>query len=332
MDSLIFSTLEKMPTVGVVVIIFISLYVLGKAADFLVDEAITLSAMWRIPKAIVGATIVSLGTTIPEVTVSAMAAMNGNSDLALGNAIGSIITNTTLILGLAALIGKVPVDKGLMKKQGGMLIFSTLLLSVVSLPIFSASNQGLVSRKMGLMFLVLLVIYLYISINSTKNQMNDMEEVLEKRSNLVQLLRLFGGVLLVILSSKVLIPSVEITATRIGIPESVIAATLVAFGTSVPELMTSLTAVKKGHGELAVGNVIGANILNILFVVGGAAVISKEGLLFSSLYFKLQVPMMLLTSVVLYVIGMNKEGRLRKKDGAILLGAYILYIVLNYLS
>lgn len=332
MDSLIFSTLEKMPTVGVVVIIFISLYVLGKAADFLVDEAITLSAMWRIPKAIVGATIVSLGTTIPEVTVSAMAAMNGNSDLALGNAIGSIITNTTLILGLAALIGKVPVDKGLMKKQGGMLIFSTLLLSVVSLPIFSASNQGLVSRKMGLMFLVLLVIYLYISINSTKNQMDDMEEVLEKRSNLVQLLRLFGGVLLVILSSKVLIPSVEITATRIGIPESVIAATLVAFGTSVPELMTSLTAVKKGHGELAVGNVIGANILNILFVVGGAAVISKEGLLFPSLYFKLQVPMMLLTSVVLYVIGMNKEGRLRKKDGAILLGAYILYIVLNYLS
>lgn len=330
MDNLIFMALKDINIIILLIIIFISLYVLGKAADYLVEEAVILSVMWDVPKVIIGATIISLGTTIPEVTVSTLAAVNGNSAMALGNAIGSIITNNALILGLVIFMGEIVIDKKLIRNQGGFLVFTTLLLSTIGLPFFLKSNQLLISRKAGLFFIILLLFYLYNSINRGKSE--GPGERIKGGSNIVQLVKIIFGAFFIIISSKILLPSVEIIAIRAGIPESIIAATLVSFGTSVPELMTSLTAIKKGHGELAVGNIIGANILNVLFVIGASALVSENGLFFPPIYFKLQIPIMILTSVIIYIKGINKDLKFKRKDGIILLGIYFIYITMSYLD
>lgn len=323
--------MENVPTLALILIIFGSIYILGKGADFLVDQAIILSMLWKIPTVIIGATIVSLGTTIPEVTVSLMATLNGNTDLALGNAVGSIITNTTLIMGLVCYIGVIKVDKNMVKKQGLFLAILSIIITIISLPIFSEGSNGVITRVMGFGLLVVLMIYIIVSIIGSKgSNENAIESDTDTSSIVLQVFKLFIGVVIVVLSSKILIPAVEITAFRVGIPNSVIAATLVAFGTSVPELITAIVSVRKGHGELALGNIIGANILNILFVIGLSASVSKTGIIVPSLYFKLQMPMMIMSTVLLYLLAMNKEEEMKRKSGIILLTTYIVYLALNY--
>jgi cation:H+ antiporter len=336
MDVFIYNCLNSLPTIVLALII-----------DILVDQAVSLSIHWGVPKMIVGATIVSLGTTLPEATVSVLAAINGNPDLALGNAIGSIIADTGLIIGLAALIGYLPVDRVIVKRQGRIQVLAGVLLALVSIPFFSGSH-GNISQWMGWIFVALLIVYIYFSIRWTRNpvlnepegaleksssvNMNTSQEVLleEKSPLIIQMLKLFGGIVLVIVSSKVLIPTVEITAVRIGIPQSIIAATLVALGTSLPELVTAITAVRKGHGELAVGNIVGADILNVLFVVGSAAAVTSGGLDVPVDFYKLQIPTMLIILVTFRLFSRGKNEKITKLEGSVLLAVYIAYIVLNY--
>jgi cation:H+ antiporter len=277
MEELIYSILNQASTLILLMVIGFSLFVLSKGADILVNEAVALSIRWGVPKMIIGATIVSLGTTLPEATVSVFAAINGNPDLALGNAIGSIIADTGLIIGLAALVGTLPIDRNTINRQGPLQLIAGILLSVVCLPFLSKGPEGRITQWMGFVFIGLLVIYIIGSIRGAKNSSTSASSEIEgKESSLIlQLIKFALGIVLVIFSSKLLIPAVELTAIRVGIPQSVIAATLVAFGTSLPELVTAITAVKKGHGELAVGNIIGADILNVLFVVGSAAAVTK---------------------------------------------------------
>ncbi len=333
MDEMIYSSLTNMSIVTLLIIIGVSLYLLGKGADVLVNEAIGLSIRWGIPKMIIGATIVSLGTTIPEVTVSLFAAINGNPDLALGNAVGSIITNTGLILGLAALVGRLPVNKEILGKQGLLQLLSGILLAIVSLPILSKSSEGMVTQNMGFVFIGLLIIYIVVTVVKSKASKEESSIDIESGDShlILQITKLILGTILVIFSSKILIPSVEITAIRIGIPQGIIAATLIAFGTSLPELVTSITAVRKGYGELAIGNVTGANILNILFVVGSSASVSKNGLLVPDLFYKLQIPTMLLLLGLFYIFSKDKNDLITKIQGFIMLGVYIIYIGFNYM-
>ncbi len=332
MDELIYSTLTEFSTLLLIVVIGVSLYVLSKGADILVNEAVGLSIRWGVPKMIIGATIVSLGTTLPEMTVSVFAAIKGNPDLALGNAIGSIITNSALIIGLAALIGSLPIEKKTVVRQSRLQLISSGLLALVSLPVFSKGSDGIITQWMGFIFLALLVFYIIGTIRHAKGTNDEVTSDFEGGESSLpsQLIKLAFGILLVILSSKILIPSVEITALRIGIPQSVIAATLVAFGTSLPELVTAITAVRKGHGELAVGNVIGANILNVLFVIGSAAAVTKNGLLVPTNFYKLQIPTMLIVLIVFHISAKNKNEKISKSEGLFLLAAYIVYLILNY--
>jgi cation:H+ antiporter len=337
MEELILSYLTSFPTLVLVLIVAAMLYTLSKGADMLVDEAVSLSIHWGVPKIIIGATIVSLGTTLPEATVSVLAAVNGNPDLALGNAIGSIIVDTGLIIGLAALIGHLPVDKMVVDRQGRIQFLSGLLLAIVSLPILSNGVTGNISQWMGWLFLLILIIYTYVSLKWAKNTNCPGDDVadeaafaVEKNPIVIQILKLIIGILLVIVSSKILIPSVGITAVRVGIPQSIIAATLVAFGTSLPELVTAVTAVRKGHGELAVGNIVGADILNVLFVVGSAAAVTKGGLDVPVNFYKLQIPAMLIILSAFRIFSKNKNDEISKKEGLFLSGIYFTYLVLNY--
>ena len=343
MEEIIHSFLLGLPTYFIVIIIAFTLYTLSKGADVLVDEAVSLSLDLGISKVIIGATIVSLGTTLPEASVSVMAAINGNPDLALGNAIGSIIADTGLIIGLAALIAPLEVDKTIAKRQGRIQLWAGILLAVVCLP-FLSSDKGNISQLTGWVFVVLLIAYIYMSIKWSRkdsirshtdifnapNKENEKSKRKNKTLLMIRLLKLFAGIAIVIASSKILIPSVEITADRVGIPQSIIAATLIAFGTSLPELVTAITAVKKGHGELAVGNIVGADILNVLFVVGSAAAVTKGGLDVPVSFYKLQIPTMIIILITFRLFSTGKKNIITGKEGLILFAFYIIYIVLSY--
>ncbi len=383
MEALIHGYLVSFPTLILVMVIAAMLYTLSKGADILVDEAVSLSLHLGIPKMIIGATIVSLGTTLPEASVSVLAAINGNPDLALGNAIGSIIADTGLIIGIAAIIGSLPVDPIIVKRQGKIQLWSGILLAVVSLPFFSFGN-GNISQWMGWIFICFLIIYIYTSIKWTRKistdeiavssisdevisiDENDLDEdkineysssklhksektdtlksdktieqktaeetilVEEKSPLVIQILKLIAGITLVIGSSKVLIPAVDITAVRVGIPQSIIAATLVAFGTSLPELITAVTAVRKGHGELAIGNIVGADILNVLFVIGTAASVTTGGLNVPTNFYKLQIPAMLIILITFRLFSRGESEEITTKEGLILLSIYLIYLVLNF--
>ncbi|MPW24497.1 calcium/sodium antiporter [Alkalibaculum sp. M08DMB] len=336
MDKLIYSIFEQTNTLLLLFVIIGSLFTLSKGADLFVDEAVSLSIRWGIPKLIIGATIVSLGTTLPEASVGIIAALNGNSDLALGNAVGSTITNTSFILGLAAIVGTLPIDMKTISKQGSILFLCSILLVFISLPVFYNGITGMIYQHIGWLFLLLLLLYIQYLIKSAKKSNEFLSETLievEDSSLVIQLLKFFIGISIVILSSSLLIPAVEVGALRVGIPQSVVASTLVAFGTSLPELITAITAVRKNHGELAFGNIIGANILNILFVIGSAAAISHGGLLIPQIYYTVHYPTML---IVLFIIGYfaknkrNKHKTLTKMEGLCLLSLYGVYLVLNY--
>ncbi|GAA0182294.1 calcium/sodium antiporter [Clostridium sediminicola] len=332
MDELIYSTLSQFSLVILLCIFVISLVTLSKGADILVDEAVSLSIHWGVPKMIIGATIVSLGTTLPEATVSVFAAINGNPDLALGNAIGSIIADTGLIIGIAALIGTLPIDKNTINRQGRIQLLAGVLLAFVSLPFLSKGPHGVITQWTGLIFIALLIFYIFMLINGTRKSNEalamDLEE--EKNSVFLQIIKLSLGVVMVIASSKILIPTVGVTAARVGIPQSVIAATLVAFGTSLPELVTAITSVRKGHGELAVGNIIGADILNVLFVVGSAAAVTRRGLIVPRNFYILQIPTMLIVLIAFRIFAKNKKGVITKPQGLFLAGIYFIYLILNF--
>ncbi|MCI1208256.1 MAG: calcium/sodium antiporter [Treponema sp.] len=326
------------------VIILVSLWLLGKGADMLVDEAVLLSERWGVPEMIIGATVVSLGTTLPEVTVSVMSALNGAPGLAMGNAVGSIICDTGLILGVSALIRPLPFKKEVINRQGWIQLGAGVLL-VATAFIFghgtaSFTHGGRIPRFVGIIYLGLLVLYIMMTIRTgkqagsdTNHEVTDLSVPADKMqdSTIIILLKMLFGMFLVVFSSKMLIPAVQEFAVRLHIPETIIAATLVAFGTSLPELMTGITSARKGHGDLAIGNVMGADILNVLIVVGASAAVTPGGLEVGVSFFRLLFPAMLFILCVFKCSVLFSNKFLKRPVGFVLLAAYVVVTVLSYL-
>lgn len=333
MEDLVLSIINPLPLIFLLGIIAISLFTLSKGADILIDEAVIISGYLNIPKAIIGATIVSLGTTLPELSVSTMAAIQGRPDLALGNAVGSIITDSGLIIGLAAIIRPIDIDQDSIKVQGLIQLLAAGLLIVFSLPFLSAGSTGVITQFMGFIFVALLILYLYWSFKESKKESlintNPNAEGASKALIAKKLFMMAVGMGIVIFSSKVLIPTVEVTALKLGVPNSIIAATLVAFGTSLPELTTSVKAVLKGYGDLAVGNIIGADILNVLFVIGVSAAVTPEGLIVPDIFYKIHFPAMAIILLTFGITIRNKGNRIRRREGFLLMSFYIVYLGMN---
>lgn len=341
-DNLLLQFIEIIPDafwgmIILIAVIAICLLVLGKGADLLVDEAVGLSVKWGVPKMLIGATVVSLGTTLPEVTVSVLAAINGSPDLAMGNAVGSIICDTGLILGIATIINPLPFKKEVVSRQSWNQFGAGMLL-VLTAFIFgggfeSINHGGRIPQFMGWIFLAILVLYLMSTIKCAKNGESDGDcfEVPASESTGKILIKLLLGIVLVILSSKVLIPVVQELAIRLHIPETVIAATLVAFGTSLPELITAINASRKGYGDLAIGNVLGADILNVLFVVGAAAAVTPAGLNVDINFFHLLFPAMMFVLLVSKVSISFSKNSLKRPVGFVLLGAYLIVTIASYI-
>ena len=339
MEGWISGIVEQLPLVVLFLIMAAAVAVLVKGADILVDQAVSLSVKWGVPKILIGATIVSVGTTLPEAAVSVIAAIQGAPGLALGNAVGSIIADTGLILGLAAIIGKIPVDQKIVNRQSWIQVSSAGLLVLVCIPYLGLkgifSEGGRLPQLVGVVFLVLLGIYIWRSIAWSKtappDSVDDSTVTIDRSVKpVIAALELILGVAMVLIGSRLLIPAVEETAIRLHIPDAIIAATLVAFGTSLPELVTAITAVRKGHGELAIGNVLGADVLNVLFVTGAAAAVTKGGLAVPPQFFYLFFPSMSFVVIVLRV-GINRTShQFSKTFGFILLIAYVITVILGY--
>ena len=319
-------------------IIAVTLYTIGKGADWLVDEAVILSTRWGLGKAVIGATIVSIGTTTPEAAVSVLSAIQGKPGLALGNAVGSIICDTGLILGLASLIAPLPLNRQLTSRLSNVQVGAGAFLVIGCFPWTSPAKLftqgGNLPQLVGVTFVILLGLYIWQSIRWASSIPADAESIEEANaeagSAFATLLKLIGSIAIIVVSAQILIPSVSIMAERIGVPKHIISATLVAFGTSLPELVTAITAVRRGHGELAVGNIIGADILNVLFVAGVSASATQGGLQADGQFFQFLFPAMMFILIV-FRIGIFVSGdQLKRPFGIVLVGTWLLVTILSY--
>jgi len=337
MDEALEQFFANQPSWALGVEILAILAILGKAADWLVSEAVVLSERSGLPKVIIGATVVSLGTTAPEAAVSVLAALQGNPEVALGNATGSIICDTGLILGVACLILPLKLPRQIVNRQGWLQFGAGILLVAACWP-WDGGNPfktgGVLPQWLGVVFLVLLAGYLYVSVRWARlagNSITLEEFEGDASASLPYVLgKLLFAVSIVVASSHVLIYAITETAERFGVPSTIVAATLVAFGTSLPELVTAVTAARKDHGDLAVGNIIGADILNVLFVAGMSAAVTPGGLEAHKSLFQVYFPGMIIVLIVFRVgVTLSKE-RMQRPFGAILLFVYIAAMALSF--
>jgi cation:H+ antiporter len=312
--------------------------VLSKGADWMIDGVVDLAERTGLPKIVIGATVVSLGTTLPEAFVSVMAAYMGNPGLALGNGVGSIIADTGLIFGLTCILAAVPVNRFILNRTGWVQVGAATLLVVIALFALLTTptdEEPMLERWVGFFFLALLATYLYVTYLWAKQgeQAMSSDENEETSVAVMSLPRAWtlvvGGLLMVVAGARVLVPSAAEIAVRFGVPEDVIAATMVAFGTSLPELMTAIAAVRKGHPEITVGNIVGADVLNVLFVIGAAAAAAPLAIPANFYYFHFPAMLIILFSFRVF-ISMNKDGVFHRWQGMWLLGVYGGYIFLQY--
>lgn len=317
-------------------IIVVCIALLSKGADWMIDGVVDLARRTGLPKIVIGATVVSLGTTLPEAFVSVMAAYMGNPGLALGNGVGSIIADTGLIFGLTCVLVAVPVNRFILNRTGWVQLGSATMLvviAVVALATVPAGEEPMLGRWVGFFFLALLVTYMYVTYLWARQggQMASAEEE-EHTEELMGLGKAWsmvvGGLVLVIAGARVLVPAASEIAQRLGVPDDVIAATMVAFGTSLPELMTAIAAVRKGHPEITVGNIVGADVLNVLFVIGAAAAAAPLAIPDNFYFFHFPAMLIILFSFRVF-ISMNKAV-FHRWQGAWLLGVYAVYVVLQY--
>ena len=324
------------PTWMLLVALVLSIGVLSKGSNWLVDGVVALAQRTGLPKVVIGATIVSLGTTTPEAFVSVMAAFMGNPGLALGNGVGSIIADTGLIFGLTCLLTAVPMQRYILNRTGWVQVGSATLLVAIALFLrWQSDGVPIMGRPIGIFLLILLVAYLYATYRWAKNGGGEINADAHGEPDgtplgLIQAGGMIGGGLLaVIVGAKVLIPCASVLAGRLGVPEDVIAATMVAFGTSLPELVTAVTAVRKGHPEITVGNIVGADVLNCLFVIGAAATARPLAIPPTFFYFHFPAMMLILWSFRVF-ISMNRDGTFKRWQGVWLLTIYAVYIALQF--
>lgn len=317
----------------------ILLFLLGfllliKGGDWFVDGATGIAHRFNLPELLIGATVVSIGTTLPEVMVSAQAALEHNSGISYGNAIGSIICNTSLIAALT-----IAIKPGLVKRK--TLILPTVSFFIAALVYsFFAYTTGEFKRWHGIMFLIMFVIYMSISVYSMRSgNVEEKEEEEEEKKALPlwkELLFLVVGAIAIAFGANLLVDNGTIIASALGVPDSVIGLTMVALGTSLPELVTAITSLLKGHSALSLGNIIGANLFNIVLVSGAAIAISPFAIpsekiingINSSLV--VDIPLMLGVMLLLTLPPLFKE-KLYRWQGILLLCIYFVFTAYQFL-
>ncbi len=306
--------------VGLLVIGFLMLI---KGADVFVEGASKIASKFNIPQIVIGLTIVAFGTSAPEAAISVGSAMSGNVDLAVGNVIGSNIMNVLLILGITGCIAKMQVQKNTYRFEIPFVIVVTAVL--ILLGAFDNQITIIDGAILWVLFLCFLY-YLYRMVSSGQEvALDDVEELTEKDTGIRLLIMVVIGMGAIIIGSNVTINSATAIANEFGISERIIGLTIVAFGTSLPELITSVTAAWKGKNDISVGNIVGSNIFNILFVLGTTALVSPTSITFASSF--VIDGIVAIGALVLFLIFINKNLQLRKAGAVVMLLAYAGYFI-----
>ncbi|MCM1985937.1 MULTISPECIES: calcium/sodium antiporter [Methanococcoides] len=297
----------------------LSLVLITKGADWFIEAAVAISAKSGLPKIIIGATIVSFATTAPEFTVSAMAAYLGHTDLTIGNAVGSAICNIGLALGVVIAVKAIPVDGHSFLHKGAIMLIAALTLIALTLDKTLSSFDGIILLTIFVGFL-----YYNYRLQSAIFDGNDKKReklsLGEMRSDIFYFLL---GATLVVIGSRILVDTGTEIARWFGIPEMIIGLTLVALGTSLPELITAISATLKGHQDLSIGNILGANTMDIALILGFSSQIRDIPILDQSLMY--DFPFMIVIMLLLIIFGITKK-RLDRWEGVVIMLVYFGYI------
>lgn len=299
-----------------IVLLVVGFVMLIKGADWFVDGAAGIAARFGIPQLVIGLTIVAMGTSAPEAAVSITAAKLGNAGITIGNIVGSNILNILLILGVTAVITTVAVQKSTVRWEMPFMHVITIVLAVLGF------SGGEIVLWEGIVLWALFLVYLGYLFKMAKNGSNE-EEDKEMQPLWKQLLMLVVGIVLIVYGSDLTVDNATIIAETLGMDDRLIGLTIVAFGTSLPELVTSVTAAKKGNADIAIGNIVGSNIFNILFVVGTTALITPVAF---AKGFLIDSAIALAAGLILW-FGVMKDQRLKRPVGIIMLAGYAVYFV-----
>lgn len=285
-------------------------------ADRLTDGAVAVAEKMKMPQIVIGLTIVAMGTSMPEFCVSLISALKGTSDLAVGNIVGSNIFNTLLIVGVSALVAPMSIMKTTVRKDIPFALVASALLLIMCL-------DGDISRIDAAILFVMFLIFMYITLRGAKVQGTDVEEKEKKpMATWLSVVWILVGLACLIGGSNLFVDGATVVATKLGVSEAVIGLTIVAGGTSLPELATSVVSARKGNSGIAIGNVLGSNVFNILAILGLTGVISPmtlKGITMTDL------SMMVISIILIWLFSFTKY-KIERWEGAILTVVFVGYI------
>lgn len=312
-----------------VFVLIIGFVLLIKGADFFVEGASSVAKMLKVPSLIIGMTIVAMGTSLPETSVSIAASMNNQNTLAVSNVVGSNIFNLMVVLGVCAVITELKVSKDVLKRDYPFSVLCAILLLV-------AGVIGMTLGRMdGTIFLVIFAVFIFYLIKSAldarksgeisekEREMNEEMEEMEDLPVWKCILYIVGGAIAIKYGGDWVVDSASVIATSFGISATLVGLTICSVGTSLPELVTSIVAAKKNELDMAVGNVVGSNVFNILMVLGIAATVSPIAFLTENI---IDIVVLLVFSLITWVLCVTQK-KLSKKEGILMLVLYTIYLV-----
>lgn len=300
-----------------IILLLVGFVFLIKGADFFVEGASDLATKLKIPAMIIGLTIVAFGTSAPEAAVSVSSALSGSNAIAISNVVGSNIFNMLAVIGITAIMYKIDITKDSLKQDFPVLLGSSLLLLLF---IFTGSQ---ISRIEGIILLVLIILYIAFLIFKSKKESANMPVGTTHLTPVKIVIYIIVGIIGIILGGNLVVDSAKEIALSIGMSETLVGLTIVSIGTSLPELITSVTAAYNKKTDIAIGNAIGSNIFNVLFILGLTNTISP--IVTTSVMFY-DTLLMIVFAIITYILAYDKQD-FNKKDGLILVGMFIVYMI-----
>ena len=305
-----------------IIYLLLGFIIIIKGSDMLVDGSVNLAKFLKIPTLVIGLTIVAIATGVPEIAISISSSLKGSNGLLLGNLLGSNIFNILFILGLIAIIKPLHIKKEIILKNYAFALLSCLVLFIISYDIyFGDSLVNVITRTEGILLLCFAGIFLYSTVLGATLDKNIKVE--KGKFSFKDILYIVVGIVLIGLSAEVIVNSAVNISKWLGIGEDLIGLTIIAVGTNLPELVTSIVAVRKGEIDIAIGNLVGTNIYNIFLILGLAATINP--ITISSNAF-IDIIVLAITSFIVYIFIQHKKD-INRKEGIIMILLYIIYIV-----
>lgn len=304
-----------------IMLLIVGFIILIKGADIFVDGSSSIAGNFKISKMLIGLTIVAFGTSAPEFAVSVQSLLSGNGNIVLGNVIGSNILNILLIVGASSMVHALSVKNNTVKKElPTMILITTLFIVLLSDSLFDHVASTF-TRSDGIVLLLFFLVFIYYLVGMVKNKVEE-----DSKENYMPLMKAFAytifGIVAIILGSNLVVHNASSLASLIGVSQKMISLTIIALGTSLPELVTSITATKKGEYDIAIGNVVGSNLFN-LGVVIGLPVALLGGI--SKINFNyIDLIVMLVSAILLFFFSVN-DRKISKKEGFILLTLFVVY-------